>query len=201
MIHSVAIYCGSSPGNQPHFAALAYEIGQAMAQRGLRIVYGGGGVGMMGAVADGALAHGGHVTGVIPTFLDTRELKHPRVTDMRVVATMHERKTMMVEESDAFLILPGGYGTLDELFEALTWSQLAIHARPIGVLNHHDYFTSVLAGLDGMVNHGFLRAEDRARCLSAPTLADLWPLMEAWQPPAQLKFTLARPAANADRRN
>ena len=163
-----------------------------MAQRGIRLVYGGGGVGMMGAVADGALAQGGEVTGVIPAFLNTRELKHPDVADMRVVVTMHERKMLMVELADGFIALPGGFGTLDELFEALTWSQLAIHACPVGLLNFEGYFDGLLACLDGMVLRGFLRAEDRARVVACDNIESLLAAMEEWQAPATLKFTLAR---------
>ncbi|RYD32920.1 MAG: TIGR00730 family Rossman fold protein, partial [Verrucomicrobiaceae bacterium] len=133
-------------------------------------------------------------TGVIPTFLNTRELKHPGVADMRVVETMHQRKQIMVVESEGFIALPGGFGTLDELFEVLTWSQLAIHACPIGVLNFKGFFDGVLATLDHMVATGFLRAEDRGRVVVASTPQALLQAMQAWEPPSTLKFTLARPA-------
>ncbi|MDB6135868.1 MAG: Rossman fold protein family [Verrucomicrobiales bacterium] len=194
MFSSLAVYCGSSPGNDPPYAALAREMGRLLASRNIRLVYGGGGVGMMGAVADGVLAAGGEVTGVIPTFLNTRELKHPGVADMRVVETMHQRKQIMVMESEGFIALPGGFGTLDELFEVLTWSQLAIHACPVGVLNFNGFFDGVLATLDHMVASGFLRAEDRSRVVVASTPQALLQAMQAWQPPSTLKFTLARPA-------
>lgn len=194
MFASLAVYCGSSPGNDPQFAALAREMGRLMASLGIRLVYGGGGVGMMGAVADGALSAGGKVTGVIPTFLNTRELKHPGVPDMRVVETMHERKQIMVLESQGFIALPGGFGTLDELFEVLTWSQLAIHACPVGVLNHEGFFDGVLSTLDTMVARGFLRPEDRSRVVTATTPEALLQAMRDWRPPGTLKFTLARPA-------
>jgi uncharacterized protein (TIGR00730 family) len=147
---------------------------------------------MMGAVADGAIAAGGEVTGVIPEFLNTRELKHPGVTDMRVVATMHERKMLMVDLSEGFIALPGGFGTLDELFEALTWSQLSIHSRPVGVINLDGYFDGILTCLDGMVSRGFLRQEDRERLVSAESMEGLLTAMEEWQTPATLKFSLAR---------
>jgi uncharacterized protein (TIGR00730 family) len=194
MISSVAVYCGSSPGNDPRFVALARETGRLIARRGLRLVYGGGGVGMMGALADAVLAEGGAVTGVIPDFLHTDELKHPRVADMRTVRSMHERKKLMVELADAFLALPGGFGTLDELFEALTWSQLGIHRCPAGVVNADGCFDGLLACLDGMVQRGFLRPEDRARLLAADDPATLLDRMEAWQAPGTFKFLLARPA-------
>lgn len=192
MFRSLAVYCGSSPGNDPRFVAAAVETGRALAQRGIRLVYGAGGVGMMGAVADAALQAGGAVTGVIPHFLDTRELKHPSVTDMRVVSSMHERKLMMVEESDGFIALPGGFGTLDELFEVLTWSQLAIHAKPVGVLNVDGYFDGLLQCLDGMVDRGFLRRDDHDRLQSADDIGVLLDRMTQWQAPKDLKFTLAR---------
>lgn len=191
MFHSLAVYCGSSPGHDPAWTALARATGALLAQHGIRLVYGGGGTGMMGAVADGVLDAGGTVTGVIPTFLSTRELKHPRVTDQREVKTMHERKQIMVNESDGFLILPGGFGTLDELFEVLTWSQLAIHPHPIGLLNAGGFFDGILTTLDHMVQTGFLRPEDRARLVTAPTPEALLPAMAAWKPPGTLKFTLA----------
>lgn len=191
MFRSLAVYCGSSAGNDPRFIRLAHEAGALLAQRGIRLVYGGGGVGMMGAVANGALEHGGEVTGVIPHFLNTRELIHPGVADMRAVATMHERKMLMVELSEGFIALPGGFGTLDELFEVLTWSQLDIHARPIGVLNVDGYYDGVLQCLDGMVARGFLRPEDRARLVSATDFPALLAAMESWQAPESLKFTLA----------
>jgi hypothetical protein len=192
MINSVAVYCGSSPGHDSKYPAIARALGQLLAARGIRLVYGGGGVGMMGALANGVLEGGGAVTGVIPVFLNTRELKHAGVADMRVVDTMHERKQIMVTESDGFIALPGGFGTLDELFEVLTWSQLAIHDRPVGILNVDGYFDGILVTLDVMVERGFLRQEDRDRVVAAETGEALLEAMAAWQVPETLKFTLAR---------
>ena len=194
MFRSLAIYCGSSPGNDICYARLAHATGSLLAQRGIRMVYGGGGVGMMGAAADGALAAGGDVVGVIPEFLDTRELKHPGVPDMRVVRTMHERKQLMVDLADGFIALPGGFGTLDELFEVLTWSQLAIHQHPIGVLNADGFFDGLLSCLDTMVSRGFLRQQDRDRLVSAETPESLLDVLAAWVPPTDLKFRLAKRA-------
>ncbi len=193
LIQSLAVYCGSSPGNDPRYTAMARSVGRLIAERGIRLVYGGGGVGMMGAVADAALAGGGSVTGVIPHFLNTRKLKHAGVTDMREVETMHERKRIMVEESDAFLALPGGFGTLDELFEVLTWSQLAIHRLPVGLVNVDGFFDGLLHCLDGMTARGFLRIEDRRRLVSGEDPAVVLDRLTAWEPPPTLKFTLARP--------
>ena len=194
MMRSIAVYCGSSPGDDPMWARLARDTGALLARRGIRMVYGGGGVGMMGAAADGALAAGGDVVGVIPEFLDTRELKHHSVPDMRVVRTMHERKQLMVDLSDGFIALPGGFGTLDELFEVLTWSQLAIHSRPVGLLNVHGFFDGLLSCLDGMVRHGFLRQEDRSRLVSAPDPEALLDALAAWDVPETTKFRFARRA-------
>jgi hypothetical protein len=194
MFRSLAVYCGSSPGNDLRYARLAFETGALLASRGIRMVYGGGGVGMMGAAADGALSANGAVTGIIPDFLDTRELKHHGVADMRVVRTMHERKQLMVDLADGFIALPGGFGTLDELFEVLTWSQLAIHQHPIGVLNVDGFFDGILACLDTMVTRGFLRRQDRARLVSADSPEALLDALAAWQAPTDLKFKLARRA-------
>lgn len=191
-MQALAVYCGSSPGFDPGYSALAHGLGRLMAARGIRLVYGGGGVGMMGAVANGVLEGGGEVTGVIPVFLNTLELKHPGVTDMRVVETMHERKQIMVTEAEGFIALPGGFGTLDELFEALTWSQLAIHDLPVGILNVDGFFDGILTTLDLMVERGFLRQEDRDRVVAADNAESLIEAMAAWQSPGTLKFTLAR---------
>ncbi len=187
---SLAVYCGSSAGYDPMYCQIARQVGRVMAERGIRLVYGGGGVGMMGAVADGALDAGGLVTGVIPVFLNTRELKHVRVVDLRVVETMHERKQLMVTEAEGFLALPGGFGTLDELFEVLTWSQLAIHDRPVGLLNVDGFFDGILTVLEVMVARGFLREEDRRRVVAAETVEGVLEAMQRWRAPGTLKFTL-----------
>ncbi len=191
MFKSLALYCGSSAGTDPEWISLARAAGRLLAHRQIRLIYGGGGVGMMGALADAVLHAGGRVTGVIPHFLNTRELKHEGVEDMRVVDSMHERKMLMMELAEGFIALPGGFGTLDELFEVLTWSQLGIHGKPAGLLNARGYFDGLLACLDGMVTHGFLRPEDRTRLISADMPEFLLRAMESWQPPDRLKFTLA----------
>ncbi len=191
-LRSLAVYCGSSPGNDPAYAQAAVTAGQALARRGIRVIYGGGGVGLMGALADAVLGAGGEITGVIPQFLDTRELKHPQVRDMRVVGSMHERKLIMVEESEAFLALPGGYGTLDELFEVLTWAQLRLHQHPVGLLNVRGFFNPLLAFLDGAVESGFLTEQDRARVLMDADIGALLERLAHWQPPTDTKFHLAR---------
>jgi uncharacterized protein (TIGR00730 family) len=167
------VFCGASDGNDPRFLAYAAELGAALANAGRELVYGGGRTGLMGAVADGAIAAGGHVIGIIPQHLDEREVAHNGISDLRVVGSMHERKALMAELSDAFIALPGGVGTLDELFDMLSWRQLGLHAKPIGLLNHHGFFDTLLAQLDHMVAQGFVANEHRHLLISARDLAEL----------------------------
>ena len=159
----IAVFCGSRVGVDPAYAAAAAALGAALARRGCELVYGGAHVGLMGILADAALGQGGRVTGVIPTSMVDRELAHRGVTDLRIVGSMHERKALMASLADAFLVLPGGMGTLDELCEILTWAQLGIHAKPVGLLEVRDYWRGFLAFLDTAVTEGFLRASDRDR--------------------------------------
>jgi len=161
-IGRVCVFCGSSAGARPEFAAAARELGGLLGARGIDLVWGGGHVGLMGIVADAALAAGGRALGVIPAALAERELAHGRATEMHVVRTMHERKALMTELSDAFVALPGGMGTLDELFEILTWSQLGFHAKPVGLLDVAGYYEPLLAFLDRARDQGFVSAQDRA---------------------------------------
>jgi uncharacterized protein (TIGR00730 family) len=160
-IRSLCVFCGSSVGNRPEHAAAAKETGRLLAERGIRLVYGAGNVGLMGILADAALEAGGEVIGVIPQMLVDRELAHRGLTYLRIVGTMHERKALMAELSNAFLALPGGLGTFEELCEALTWSQLGIHAKPCGALNVNGYFDHLAALLDRAALEGFLSAENR----------------------------------------
>ncbi len=160
-IRRVCVYCGSSVGARPAYRAGAEALGRLLATRGLELVYGGGHVGLMGALADAALAAGGRVTGVIPRALMDRELGHVGVTDLRIVADMHERKMTMAGLADAFVAMPGGWGTLEELTEMLTWLQLGIHAKPIGLLNVDGYFDGFLAFAERMVAERFVRVEHR----------------------------------------
>jgi uncharacterized protein (TIGR00730 family) len=153
------VFCGSSPGARPEYAAAATELGQLLADRDLELVYGGARVGLMGALADATLAAGGRVIGVIPTRLVEHEIAHDGLTKLHLVETMHERKALMGELSDAVIALPGGSGTLDELFELFTWKQLGLHRKPIGLLEVHGYWQPLLAFLDHAVNERFLRAE------------------------------------------
>ncbi len=157
----IAVYCGSNAGRGGVYLGAARAFGRALAERGLGLVYGGGRVGLMGAVADAALAAGGEVVGVIPDGLARRELAHRGLSDLRVVSTMHERKALMAELSDAFVALPGGLGTLDELCEVLTWSQLGLHSKPCGVLDVDGYFERFFGFLDHAVERGFVSGARR----------------------------------------
>jgi uncharacterized protein (TIGR00730 family) len=158
----ICVFCGSSAGVRPSYARAARDLGILLARRGIGLVYGGGSEGLMGAVADAALAAGGEVIGVIPETLVAREFAHARLTELRIVTSMHERKALMAELSDAFVTLPGGFGTLDETCEMLTWTQLGIHEKPCGMLDVDGYFAPLLAFLDSAVVEGFLRPENRA---------------------------------------
>lgn len=157
----ICVFCGSSMGSRPEFAQAAIGLADYFVANGRGLVYGGAHVGLMGLIADRVLAEGGEVTGVIPQQLVDKEIAHTRLTHIHVVRTMHERKALMADLSDAFVALPGAYGTLDELFEIITWAQLGIHAKPIGVLNVLGYFDPLLRFLDGCVENGFLKAANR----------------------------------------
>jgi uncharacterized protein (TIGR00730 family) len=153
----VCVFCGSRPG-EPVFQTAAKRLGQRIAERGLGLVYGGASVGLMGIVADAALAAGGEVIGVIPRSVFRREIAHTSLTTLHVVDTMHERKALMARESDAFLAFPGGLGTFDELFEILTWSMIGIHQKPIGILDVGGYFAPLRAVIDNAIARGFLES-------------------------------------------
>jgi uncharacterized protein (TIGR00730 family) len=157
----LCVFCGSKCGDRPIYADATRRLGAAVVQRGLGLVYGAGHVGLMGVLADAVLQAGGEIIGVIPQALVDKELAHLGLTEMRVVASMHERKAVMADLSDAFLALPGAYGTADECFEILTWAQLGMHAKPIGLLNVKGFFDPLLAWLDHTVGEGFLRERHR----------------------------------------
>ena len=157
----VCVFCGSSPGRDPRYAEAAGALARGLAARGIGVVFGGGSIGLMGVLADRALAAGVEVTGVIPHGLAARELAHRGVADMRVVPTMHARKALMAELADGFVALPGGIGTFEELLEIATWGQLGIHRKPIGVLNVAGYYDPLVALLDHAVAEGFVTAQNR----------------------------------------
>lgn len=162
MVKTICVYCGSREGTSPAIRAAAFELGALMAKENIRLVYGGGSVGIMGIVADSVLDHGGEVIGVIPKGLFRTEKGHQRVTQLIEVASMHERKARMAQEADAFVALPGGLGTLEELAEIATWAQLGIHAKPVAVVNIENFWTPLLEFLDQAVAYGFLDPEKRA---------------------------------------
>jgi uncharacterized protein (TIGR00730 family) len=176
----VCVFCGASTGRDPAHAVFAGEVGEGLARRGIGLVYGGGRVGLMGALADGALRAGGEVHGVIPQALVDRELAHSGVTELHVVDTLHARKARMAELSDAFVALPGGLGTLEELAEVLSWAQLGLHAKPVGLLDPNGYFEPLLAFLDRAVAEGFLAAAQRQLLTVA---RDLDELLERFESP------------------
>jgi uncharacterized protein (TIGR00730 family) len=170
-LRRICVFAGSSPGARPAYRAAAVALGTAMAARGLDLVYGGAHVGLMGAVADAVLAGGREVTGVIPEALVSRELAHTGLTDLRIVQTMHERKAIMADLADAFVALPGGWGTFEEFFEALTWAQLRIHQKPCGLFNVAGYYDPLLTFLDHSAAEGFVR-EHQARMVLWADSAD-----------------------------
>jgi uncharacterized protein (TIGR00730 family) len=158
-IRSVCVFCGSSAGVRPEYGEAARELGGLLARRGLTLVYGGGHVGMMGTLADAALSAGGRVIGVIPEHLMRPEVAHQGLTELAVVDSMHTRKRTMAERADAFLVLPGGYGTCEEMFEMVTWLQLRLHGKPVGLVNTLGYFDHLLAFLRHAAGEGFIRAQ------------------------------------------
>jgi len=158
----LCVFCGSSTGRRPVYREAANRLGELLAARGVGLVFGGGHIGLMGVLADAVLRGGGEVIGVIPQALVDKELAHGGLTELRVVATMHQRKALIADLADGFVALPGGYGTADELFEVLTWAQLGLHAKPIGLLNVAGFFDPLLAWVDHCVAEGFIRSEHRA---------------------------------------
>ena len=181
-LQRVCVYCGSSRGADPAYADAAAALGSELVRRGIGLVYGGGSVGLMGIIADTVLAGGGEVIGVIPRFLHRREIMHAGVTDLRVVESMHERKALMAELSDGFAVLPGGIGTFEEMFEAMTWTQLGIHTKPVGLLDVEGFWGPVLELLDRSVADGFLRADVATLPLETDPGA-LLDALAAWSPP------------------
>ncbi len=172
-IHSLLVYCGANEGFGSVYRDAAVELGTLLAKENITLVFGGGSIGLMGIVADAALQSGGKVSGVIPDFLDAKEIGHKGVTQMHLVGSMHERKALMEKLSDAIVALPGGFGTMDEIFEMLTWAQLGLHRKPVGLLNINNYYDHFLAQLDVMVREGFLTPSNRNLLVVAATPAEL----------------------------
>ena len=185
---SIAVFCGSSSGNDPRFLQAAHDLGKCLADRNIELVYGGAQVGLMGAVANGALKAGGKVTGVIPEFLTMKEIVHPNLTELIRVETMHERKQIEYDRCDGSISLPGGFGTLDEMFEMLTWGQLGLHTKPVGLLNIDGYFNDLLKLIDRMVEDGFLKDMNRDMLLVQENMEELLEKMEGYQAPGEAKW-------------
>lgn len=179
-MQSLVVYCASSPGSNPLYKEIATELGEKMAARNLRLIYGGGNGGLMGTVANAVLENGGQVTGVIPNFLADLEVAHRTLTEIHFVETMHERKFKMVSLAKGVVTLPGGYGTFDELFEILAWRQLKLYDGPIAVLNVNGYYDLMLQQLDRCVADGFLRAENRDLLIVADTVDAVLAEIEAF---------------------
>ncbi len=179
----ICVFCGSRPGSRPEYLAVARRLGTLLAERRIGLVYGGASVGVMGAVADAVLRGDGEVIGVIPEALVRRELAHDHLTELRVVGSMHERKALMAELSDAVIALPGGFGTFEELFETITWSQLGIHRKAVGVLNVAGFYDGLLALVEHAVDEGFVPAEHRALILEASEPEELLDLVIGYEPP------------------
>lgn len=185
---SVTVFCGSSGGSDPIYRSQAAFLGRTLAQQNIRIVYGGAKVGLMGAVADAALSEGGKVVGVIPKFLRSKEIAHERLTELIIVESMHERKTKMHELSDGIIALPGGFGTLEELFEILTWAQLGLHKKPIGLLDINGFYDHLKQLLRTMVDKGFLKAINYNMLLISDDVNDLLNQMKRYDAPVIPKW-------------
>ena len=183
-VERICVFCGSSPGARPEYVEVTRELAELLAGAGIGVVYGGGGVGLMGALADAVIGAGGELTGVIPRALVDREVAHRDVMDMRVVGSMHERKALMAELSDAFVALPGGIGTLEELFEVYTWAQLGLHHKPCALLNVAGYYDGIAEFLAHAVTERFLRQETRELLMVETDPSALIEKLRTFEPPA-----------------
>ena len=181
-MNRICVFCGSSSGSRPEYAAAAEELGGELARRNIGLVYGGGNVGLMGIIANAVLTAGGEAIGVIPENLMAREVGHKGLTKLHVVHSMHERKALMADLSDAFVAMPGGFGTLEEFCEVLTWSQLGLHTKPCGILNVFGFYTPLLRMFDHAVEERFLKPENRALVLARESPVELLRELEQWRP-------------------
>ncbi|MDX2430244.1 MAG: TIGR00730 family Rossman fold protein [Bacteroides sp.] len=187
-MNSIAVYCGSSSGVNGIYRDQAAHLGKMLAERGTEVIFGGGKVGLMGILADAALKAGGRVTGIIPGFLHIKEVAHDGLSKMITVDNMHERKALIFDKSDGFIALPGGFGTLDELFEMLTWAQLGLHQKAVGILNVNGYYDSILKGVDTMVEEGFLKTDNREIIQVSGEADELLQMMENYLAPPVPKW-------------
>jgi uncharacterized protein (TIGR00730 family) len=185
---SICVFCGSNIGSRPEYSDEARNLGKILAAQGIRLIYGGGRVGLMGIIADAVMAAGGEVSGIIPRALDRREIANRNVTELRVVGSMHERKALMNELSDGFIALPGGYGTFEELCEMLTWAQLGIHRKPVGLLDIAGYYAPLLSLFDHAVEQRFLHPDHRGLLLSDTDPVALLERMRNYSPLVTAKW-------------
>jgi len=184
----ITVFCGSSFGTEKEYEQQAYLLGKTLAERSIGLVYGGANVGLMGAVANGAIESSGDVIGVLPYFLQNKEIAHEGLTELILVETMHERKTKMNDLTDGVITLPGGFGTLEEFFEMLTWAQLGLHKKPIGILNVNGFYDELLALIETMVKKGFLKVVNQNMLLTSNDIEDLLNKMESYEAPAVSKW-------------
>lgn len=185
---NIAVFCGSNTGESPVFKQAAYELGSKLAENNIGLVYGGAKVGLMGAVADGVLENGGRAVGVLPNFLKEKELAHSRLSDIILVETMHERKAKMYEMSDGIITMPGGFGTLDETFEFLTWGQLSLHCKPTGLLNIGGYYDKLIEFIDVSIKNGFVKPEYQDLYVVDNDIDNLILQMKNYNPPLNEKW-------------
>lgn len=195
ILKRISVFCGSSPGYFPKFREEAFRLGQVLADRKIGLVYGGTNVGLMAAVADGALSRNGEVTGVIPAFIKEKGIAHNNLTKLILVDTMHERKSVMHDLSDGIIALPGGFGTLEEFFEALTWGQLGLHKKAAGILNTDGFYDPLKTLLQTMVDKGFLKEANRKMLLMSSSIESLLDLMESYKAPGIDKWIMEEPEA------
>lgn len=188
ILNSLSVFCGSSRGNEESYYDAAFETGVFLAEMGIRLVYGGAKVGLMGAVADGALSNNGIVVGVIPEVLMDKEVAHDGLTELKIVKSMHERKATMDALSDGAIVLPGGYGTMDEMFELLTWGQLGLHNKPIGILNTGGFYDDLISCVDNMVRKNLLRVSNREMLIVSNDIRQLYKRMQEYDVPARPKW-------------
>ena len=179
---SISVFCGSSEGNDPKIISEAHQLGQTLAKRNIALVYGAAKIGIMGKVAQGAIESGGEVIGIIPVFLKTKEIVHTELTELIITDNMHDRKVIMYEKSDGFIIIPGGFGTMDEFFEITTWGQLGLHTKPIGILNINGYYDALIAQCKMMVERGFLKQENLEAVVVDTNIEGLLEQMNNYKP-------------------
>jgi uncharacterized protein (TIGR00730 family) len=185
---SVLVYCGASPGRNPVYKEVAEALGKELVKRNIRLIYGGGSLGLMGVVSDTVMKGGGEVTGIIPNFLDKMEVGNPDLTEIHRVDTMHQRKSLMQELCEGIITLPGGFGSMDELFEILTWAQLGLHQKPVGLLNINGFYNPLILQIHVMVEEGFLRPENRDLLVISDNIEELFEKMDNFQPVPVMKW-------------